>query len=58
MFDMLENARSFIHLEYYIIQNDTMGRKLVDLLLKKVQEGVEVRVLYDAVGSSAFGVDF
>ncbi len=55
MFDMLENARSFIHLEYYIIQNDTMGRKLVDLLLKKVQEGVEVRVLYDAVGSSAFG---
>lgn len=55
LFDMLENACRYIHLEYYIIRNDTTGRKLVDLLLKKAEEGVEVRVLYDAVGSSSFG---
>lgn len=54
LFAMLENAQSFIHLEYYIIRNDVTGRKLVDLLIKKAGEGVEVRVLYDAVGSAGF----
>lgn len=54
LFEMLENARESIHLEYYIIRDDGTGRRLVELLLKKAAEGVQIRLLYDAVGSSAF----
>lgn len=53
-FEMLEKAEKYIHLEYYIIQDDETGRHLVDLLIKKAAQGVEVRVLYDSVGSSRF----
>lgn len=44
-------ARHHIHLEYYIIEDDNIGRKVRDLLVQKAQEGVEVRVIYDDVGS-------
>lgn len=37
--------------EYYIIKNDATGRRFLDLLAEKAAEGVEVRLLYDAVGS-------
>ena len=47
----IENAQSTIHLEFYIFANDKTGKKLIKLLTKKAQEGVEVRVLYDAIGS-------
>lgn len=48
----IENAKEFIHIEYYIIQNDELGKKLLDLLTRKASEGVEVKLLYDAMGSS------
>lgn len=54
LFDMIEKAREYIHLEYYIIRDDPTGRRLVNLLQKKASEGVDVRILYDAVGSSGF----
>ncbi|HHX95540.1 MAG TPA: cardiolipin synthase [Clostridia bacterium] len=54
LFDMIKKAEGYIHLEYYIIRDDKTGRHLVDLLLEKAAQGVEIRVLYDAVGSSAF----
>ena len=47
----LEAAREYIHLQYYIIEDDTLGNLLADLLVRKVQEGVAVRVIYDHVGS-------
>ena len=47
----IENARKFIHLQYFIIENDHVGGELVDLLIQKAHEGVKVRVLYDYVGS-------
>ena len=40
-----------MHLEYYIFENDETGRRLTDLLARKVKEGVEVRLIYDDVGS-------
>lgn len=51
MKEALQAAKQHIHLEYFIIQPDDSGQKLVDLLVKKAQSGVEVRVLYDAMGS-------
>lgn len=43
----IEAAKSSIHFLYYIIQNDNIGKKIVQALAKKAKEGVEVRVLFD-----------
>lgn len=50
LFKSIENAKNHIHMEYYIIRNDNLGNKLLNLLSKKAGEGVEVRLLYDSVG--------
>ena len=44
-------AKHHIHLEYYIWDNDIRGNELKNLLIKKQNEGVQVRVIYDAYGS-------
>jgi cardiolipin synthase len=44
-------SKSSIHLEMYIIHNDSTGRRFRDLLVEKAREGVKVRVLYDWFGS-------
>lgn len=51
MFEAIRGATSSIHLEYYIFENDAVGKELVALLEEKVREGVEVRLIYDDVGS-------
>lgn len=51
LFDTIRQAKSSIHLEYYAFDNDRIGRSLTDLLAEKVKEGVEVRLIYDDVGS-------
>jgi len=55
LFEMIENAQKHIHLEYYIIRDDEIGDQLTELLIKKARQGVEVRLLYDGVGSARFG---
>lgn len=47
----LKEATHHIHMEYYIVRSDKIGEKIKDILITKVQEGVKVRFLYDAVGS-------
>lgn len=47
----LEKATDFIHLQYYIFNNDTLGRTIKAVLSEKARQGVRVRVLYDDVGS-------
>lgn len=47
----LRAAKSSIHLEYYIIEGDPLGREIADILIEKAQQGVEVRLIYDDVGS-------
>ncbi len=46
-------ARESLHLEYYIWQPDRTGVHFRDLVVQKAREGVECRVLLDAVGSWA-----
>lgn len=43
-------ARHHIHLEFYIIEDDEIGRRVRDALVAKVKEGVSVRFVYDDVG--------
>ncbi|WP_078555168.1 cardiolipin synthase [Bacillus alkalicellulosilyticus] len=47
----LKLAKHHIHLEYYIVRHDTIGQEIKDVLIEKANAGVEVRFLYDAVGS-------
>jgi cardiolipin synthase len=51
IFSAIRKAEHHIHLEYYIVRHDHLGVQLKDLLIEKAQQGVEVRFLYDAVGS-------
>ncbi len=46
-------AQHHIHLQYYIIDDDDTGRRLRDALIERARNGVEVRVLYDDVGSTS-----
>jgi len=49
--DAVSAAKKYIHLEYYIFQDDRTGRHLLSLLTERARAGVEVRLLTDAVGS-------
>lgn len=51
LFTDIKNAKKSIHLQYYILKNDGIGSDLISLLVEKAKEGVEVRLLYDELGS-------
>jgi cardiolipin synthase len=52
LLEELSKAKISIHLDYYIIVDDGIGTKIIDLLCKKSKEGVKVKIIYDDVGSS------
>ncbi len=54
----LKTAKHHIHAEYYIIRDDKLGRKIRDVLIEKAKTGVEVKVLYDGVGSLQLSTAF
>ncbi|MGM9923957.1 MAG: cardiolipin synthase [Bacillus sp. (in: firmicutes)] len=49
--DELRRAKHHIHLEYYIVRDDRIGHDIKSVLIERAKSGVEVRFLYDAVGS-------
>lgn len=51
MFAAIAAARDHVNLQSYILADDEAGAKLMDVLSKKVAQGVKVNVLYDSVGS-------
>ncbi len=51
LYEALKSAQHSIHLEYYIFENDRIGRQVESILKRKAQEGVEVRLIYDGVGT-------
>jgi len=51
LLNAIAGARHYVHLEYFIFRSDAAGSRLLDLLAHKAKEGVEVRLLYDAMGS-------
>mgnify|MGYP002853892458 CR=1 FL=1 len=46
----ISKAQRHIHLDTYIFNDDALGNMMADALIAKAKEGVEVRVIYDAVG--------
>ena len=53
LFDEIRKAKKHIHIEFYIYEDDIIGNQLKDLLIQKVNEGVEVRFIYDDFGSKS-----
>lgn len=55
----LRNASESIYLQYYIFLDDRLGTEIADILVEKARQGVDVKVIYDHVGSfSASGKFF
>lgn len=51
MLKSLEGARHFIFLEYFIIQKGKMWDAMLEILTRKAAEGVDVRLIFDDMGS-------
>ncbi|MFC0213278.1 cardiolipin synthase [Paenibacillus chartarius] len=47
----MEKAEHHIHFEYYTFRDDQIGREFAEMLIRKAQQGVKVRVIVDGVGS-------
>ncbi len=47
----IAQAKHHIHIDTYIFNDDALGQVVADALIDKANEGVEVRVIYDSVGS-------
>lgn len=51
LFEDIRHAQNHIHLQYFILKNDELGKHLLQLLTEKTRQGVEVKFLYDDLGS-------
>jgi cardiolipin synthase len=58
LFNALEGANNHIHLSYFIFKDDEIGGDVLKILAHKVDEGVEVRVLLDGMGSMSISGGF
>ena len=58
MYQAMESAEAHIHLQSFIIEDDSTGNRFKDLMIKKAKEGVEVRVMFDGFGSRALSKGF
>ena len=50
----LRHARRFIHLQYFIWEQDELTAEITEILLERLRHGVEVRITYDWFGSIRF----
>ena len=51
MFGAMRAARRTINIEFYIIQDDSIGQEFADVILERRAAGVEVNMIYDSLGS-------
>lgn len=58
LLDTIEQATDHIHIQYYLFRTDEISLKVRDALIRKSNENVTVRFLYDGLGSQEIGEDF
>ena len=51
LYEDIKNAQKSINISYYIIRKDFYGKQFLNLLIEKAKEGVEVRLIFDHIGS-------
>ncbi len=56
--EAIKSAKHHVHMEYYIFQPDETGLYFRDLLIQRAREGIECRLLLDAIGSIRVGRRF
>jgi cardiolipin synthase A/B len=54
----LKTAKHHIHMEYYIVRHDDIGKQIKDILIERAKDGVKVRFLYDAVGAWQLSTEY
>lgn len=47
----IQNAKESIYMEYFIWRSDGLGERIKDVLIEKAKEGVQVKLLFDGMGS-------
>ena len=52
LFRDIERAQNYILVQFYIVKDDDLGRRLKAALLVKLNQGIEVYFLCDAIGSA------
>ena len=57
MLEDMRNAKHFIHHLYFIWEQDELTAQMTEIMLQKLAEGVEVRIIYDWLGSSTYKKD-
>ena len=50
----LEKAEKFIFMEYFIVADNSAFQEIREILVRKARQGVEVRLMYDDIGSLGF----
>lgn len=58
IFHAIRAAKQVVFVQFFIIHDDGLGRRLQSLLLEKAAEGVEIFVLYDRIGSHALPASY
>lgn len=51
LLEAMSKAKNHIHIEYYIFEQDEIGSSIIEMLIKKAQEGIRIRFIYDDFGS-------
>ena len=55
---LIAEAKYFIHLQTYILDNDIVGSRVIQSLINKVKEGVVVYLILDGYGSGSLSKSF
>lgn len=48
----LQNAKEYIHIEFYIFRSDILGTEIIDILCEKARAGINIKLLVDSMGNS------
>ncbi|MDG0843925.1 cardiolipin synthase [Staphylococcus equorum] len=52
----INEAKDYIHIQYYIFRNDDLGKRILTALEQKLEQGLEVKMLYDDMGSRSLSL--
>jgi cardiolipin synthase len=58
LLEVLRGAKHHIHIQYYIYEDDSIGKQIKNVLIQKAKEGVQVRFIYDDFGSNGIRKGF
>ncbi len=50
--EAIKDAKSFIFVQFYIFRSDALGREVTEKLMQKAREGVDVKGMFDGLGSA------